>query len=69
MIPKVLTPGHSLVGGPLTALPDADYSDVPMNKLSCWQFMQRLHSVFMEEMVQGLFVSFAAASLMVYEIQ
>jgi hypothetical protein len=39
--PQALTPGHSLLGGSLTSLPDADYSDVPMNKLSRWQFMQQ----------------------------
>jgi hypothetical protein len=39
--PQVLTPGHCLIGGSLMALPDADYSSVPMNKLSRWQFMQQ----------------------------
>ena len=39
--PQALTPSHFLIGGPLMALPDADYSSVPMNKLSRWQFMQR----------------------------
>ena len=39
--PQALKPGHFLIGGPLMALPEADYSNVPMNKLSCWQFMQR----------------------------
>ena len=41
MDPQALTPGHFLIGGPLMALPDADYSSVPMNKFSRWQFMQR----------------------------
>jgi hypothetical protein len=39
--PQALTPGHFLISGPLMGLPDADYSNVPMNKLSRWQFMQR----------------------------
>ena len=39
--PQALTPGPFLIGQPLMALPDADYSSVPMNRLSYWQFMQR----------------------------
>jgi len=39
--PQASAPGHFLIGGPLMSLPDADYSNVPMNKLSRWQFMQR----------------------------
>jgi len=38
---QALTPGHLLIGGPLMALADADYSNVPINKLSRWQFVQR----------------------------
>jgi len=40
-VPQALTPGHFLIGGPLMALADADYSNVPINKLSRWQFVQR----------------------------
>ena len=39
--PQALTPCHFLIGGPLMALPDVDYSSVPMNRLSRWKFMQR----------------------------
>jgi hypothetical protein len=39
--PQALTPGHFLIGEPLMALPDADYSSVPMNKLSRWQLVQQ----------------------------
>jgi len=39
--PQALTPGHFFIGQPLMSLPDADYSSVPMNRLSCWQVMQR----------------------------
>jgi hypothetical protein len=39
--PQALTPGHFRIGELLMALPDADYSSVPMNRLSRWQFMQR----------------------------
>jgi len=41
MDPQALTPGHFLIGEPLMALPDADYSSVPMTRLSWWQFIQR----------------------------
>ena len=37
---QTLRPGHFLIGEPLMALPDADYSVVPMNRLSRWQFIQ-----------------------------
>ena len=39
--PQALTPGHFLTGGPFMALPDVDYSSVPMNRLFRWQFVQR----------------------------
>jgi hypothetical protein len=39
--PQALTPGHFLIGGPLLALPDSDYSNIPMNRLSHWQFVQQ----------------------------
>jgi hypothetical protein len=39
--PQALTPGRFLIGGPLMTLADADYSIVPINKLSRWQFVQR----------------------------
>jgi hypothetical protein len=39
--PQALTPGHFLIGEPLMALSDTNYSNVPMNRLSRWQFMQR----------------------------
>lgn len=32
-----LTPGHFLIGGPLTAIPDHDVSDVVTNRLTRWQ--------------------------------
>lgn len=36
-----LTPGHFLVGGPLTCLPEIDLSDVNLNRLDRWQMIQR----------------------------
>jgi hypothetical protein len=39
--PQALTTGHFLIGEPLMAIPDADYSGVPINRLSRWQFIQR----------------------------
>jgi hypothetical protein len=60
--PQALIPGHFLIGGPLMALPDADNSCVPMNKLSPWQFIQRCTQHLWKKMVPGLFASGAAAS-------
>ena len=36
-----LSPGHFLVGEPLTSLPDPDLSDVSVNRLDRWQLIQR----------------------------
>lgn len=37
-----LTPGHFLIGAPLTSIPEGDVSDVPETRLSRWQLIQRL---------------------------
>nr|CAH7762839.1 unnamed protein product [Callosobruchus chinensis] len=37
-----LTPSHFLVGRPLMAVPDADVSTVPVNRLSLYQHIQQL---------------------------
>ena len=39
--PTYLSPGHFLIGEPLTQLP-ADYTDVKCNRLSRWQICQQL---------------------------
>lgn len=38
-----LTPGHFLIGEPLTTLPDPDLSDIKLNRLDRWQYIQRLN--------------------------
>ncbi|XP_055527174.1 uncharacterized protein LOC129719791 [Wyeomyia smithii] len=38
---QVLTPGHFLIGRPLNALPDHDYTDIPENRLKLWERIQR----------------------------
>ncbi|XP_072380727.1 uncharacterized protein [Diabrotica undecimpunctata] len=43
---SVLTPGHFLILEPLKIIPDRDYSDVHLNRLSRWQLLQRLHADF-----------------------
>ncbi|XP_072392194.1 uncharacterized protein [Diabrotica undecimpunctata] len=43
---SVLTPGHFLTLEPLKIIPDRDYSDVNLNRLSRWQLLQRLHADF-----------------------
>lgn len=42
----VLTPGHFLVGGPLVAVPEYDFTDVKTNRLSRWQLLQKLTQQF-----------------------
>jgi hypothetical protein len=39
--PQALTPGRVLIGGPLIALPDVDYSNASMKRLTRWQFIQQ----------------------------
>ncbi|CAG7659602.1 unnamed protein product [Allacma fusca] len=41
-----LTPGHFLVGGPLTAIPEPDLTDVKLNRLSRWQLCQQMFQHF-----------------------
>lgn len=43
--PQPLTPGHFLIGGPLTALPDIDITELPLNRLDRWQ-IQRITQTF-----------------------
>lgn len=42
----VLTPGHFLIGRRLTSVPDGDYSDLPLNRLSQFQHLQKLQQSF-----------------------
>jgi len=39
---NALTPGHFLIGNALTAYPEPDLQDVPLNRLSRWQHVERL---------------------------
>jgi len=39
--PTYLSPGHFLIGVPLTQLPAADFTDVKCNRLSRWQTYQQ----------------------------
>ena len=41
-----LTPGHFLIGGPLTSFPQMDFKDVTPNRLSAWQHAQKLRHHF-----------------------
>jgi len=38
--PSYLSPGHFLIGAPLTSLPEPDFSNTTMNSLSRWQWVQ-----------------------------
>lgn len=42
----VLTPGHFLIGGPLTSLPELSLTDVRSNLLSRWQHLEKLRQQF-----------------------
>ncbi|XP_076659858.1 uncharacterized protein LOC143363138 [Halictus rubicundus] len=42
----VLTPGHFLIGDSLTSLRERDFRDVPSNRLSTWQHIQKLKQHF-----------------------
>jgi Family of unknown function (DUF5641) len=43
---KVLTPGHFLVGRPLIAVPQRNFVDTPMNRLTRWQGLQKVQRQF-----------------------
>lgn len=43
---QALTPGHFLTIEPVTAIPIPDYTEIPLNRLSRWQLLQRLHQDF-----------------------
>jgi hypothetical protein len=38
--PSYLSPGHFLIGAPLTSLPEPDFTSTTMNSLSRWQRVQ-----------------------------
>jgi hypothetical protein len=42
----VLTPGHFIIGQPLTALPDEDLTDAKMSRLTRWQHVTRMFRDF-----------------------
>ncbi|GFU88229.1 integrase catalytic domain-containing protein [Trichonephila clavipes] len=42
---ETLTPAHFLVGS-FVAVPDPDYTEIPMNRLSRWQLVQRMNQHF-----------------------
>ena len=41
-----LTPGHFLIGGPLTSFPQMDFTETPSNRLSNWKHAQKLRQHF-----------------------
>lgn len=55
---NALTPGHFLIGTPLTAIPDRDISSIPENRLSSWtkcvQIKQHFWKRYMTEYLHSL---------------
>ncbi|XP_033214067.1 uncharacterized protein LOC117171123 [Belonocnema kinseyi] len=45
---RPLTPGHILIGGPLTSLPQINLSDTPVIRLSVWEHTQKMREHFWE---------------------
>ncbi|XP_011176359.1 uncharacterized protein LOC105208252 [Solenopsis invicta] len=43
---SALTPGHFLVGGPMTAVPEPSLTELPANRLTRWQFLQQMRDHF-----------------------
>ncbi|XP_024878123.1 uncharacterized protein LOC112458620 [Temnothorax curvispinosus] len=43
---EVLSPGHFLTMEPLVSVPTLDVTPLPMNRLSRWQLVQRIHQDF-----------------------
>ena len=42
---RALTPGHFLIGGPITSLPNPDLTQVPANRLKYWELVtQRMQN-------------------------
>ncbi|CAK9796167.1 hypothetical protein ANTPLA_LOCUS675 [Anthophora plagiata] len=43
---RALTPGHFLIGRPLTALPEYDFRYTPTNRLSHWHYLEKVKRDF-----------------------
>ncbi|XP_043259052.1 uncharacterized protein LOC122401157 [Colletes gigas] len=44
--PSALTPAHFLIGTSLTSIPETDFSNLPSNRLSNWQHIQKVKQDF-----------------------
>lgn len=44
--PEPLTPGHFLTGGPIVAVPEPSYSNIPESHLSNWQRVSQMCESF-----------------------
>lgn len=43
---ETLTPGHFLIGSPITSLPETDLKDINIHRLNRWQLVQRVFQDF-----------------------
>ncbi|XP_071577731.1 uncharacterized protein [Temnothorax nylanderi] len=52
---EVLSPGHFLTMKPLVSIPSPDLTQLPLNRLSRWQLIQRIHQDFWKRWHQEYF--------------
>jgi len=43
---EALTPGHFLIGQPISTIPEKEVTSVPINRLKRWQLLRQLHQSF-----------------------
>jgi len=41
-----LTPSHFLIGGPASSIPERDFTNIPINRISAWQHIQKVKRDF-----------------------
>jgi len=41
-----LTPSHFLIGGPASSIPELDFTNIPINRISAWRHIQKVKRDF-----------------------
>jgi hypothetical protein len=57
-----LTPGHFLIGEPLNCFPEYDFTEVPINRLARWEFVERLRQQFWKRWTKEYLTQFQSRS-------